>query len=221
MAQNHFPTVDFFLEKDEPITDETLTILSELSQLAQVTEESLAFSNSISESGQRHGGINGKNNSQLYVPHHSFGWRDMFHAAIFNSRPPFTVINTLPPSEKRFNEMRYGLRNKLQETGNTQLICSGDRFDLTMNMCGVPHYLLITDPDNNCREPSVSDVSHVSVAEVLDDLQKRFKSETNSGVKENLRRARQDFSRLVTVLSHGRQDVQDASLEELLINTNI
>lgn len=199
MAKIHFPTVQVFFEKDEPFTQSSLETLGNIADLFinGIDEASLG---KIRESGRKRGGEQGEKNALIYSAHHSFGWSDLHSGAIFKQQPPFTVINTLPPSEKPFTTVRRVIRERIAESEHVNMICEGKRFDLSIMMCDRPHYLLITDPTGTILEPTVDDLSSTSSGEILDLLRKKSEEEQSPWIKENLRKARIDFEKLLKKL---------------------
>lgn len=199
MAKIHFPTIQVFFEKDEPFTRDSLETLRNITDLFinHIDETSLE---KIRESGRKRGGEQGERNALIYSAHHSFGWSDLHNGAIFKQKPPFTVINTLPPSDKPFTNVRRVIREHIVKSEHAHMVCEGKRFDLSIMMCDRAHYLLITDQIGTILEPTLDDLFSVSSGEILDLLRKKTEEAQSPWVKDNLRKARIDFEKLLKKL---------------------
>lgn len=211
-----FPTIEVFFENDRPVGREASEKLKQVVDLF-VDETGDNELQRIRESGRRRGGEQGAQNALTYAAHHAFGWSDLHSSVIFEQHPPFTVINTLPPSEKPFIGIRQTIKQHVADSLSADLLCQGKRFDLLVMMSDRPHYLLITNPDGESLEPTVSDLVSASCGEILDRLDVASKAEKAPWTRDNLRRARSDFERVLSVLSRGRVgNVLNMSFVELL-----
>lgn len=199
-AATFFPNVDFFIEEDQPITEEALGVLDVIAQLIRLNSDP-DLQGGLRDSGRKRGGEAGEYNAFVYAAHHSFGWSDMHHQTIFENRPSGNVLNTIPPSDKKFKKIR-DLILFFESQEIERLRVGGEHTDLVINMCGTPHYMFLKDKSGCTREPSFEEVLSVSGSEVITDMQQKFKSEVDPLIKENLRKIRQDFERLL-VLSAG------------------
>lgn len=203
LIKKRFPTVDVLFEKDRPISSDALEKLKQVTDLF-LSSASGSQLQSLNQSGRNRGGEDGEKNAMIYAAHHSFGWSDLQFAAILEKKPPFTVINTLPPSEKPFIGIREIIKNHVLNSQAASLLCAGKRFDLVMMMSDRPHYLLITNPDGEILEPTVADLGLASSGEILDRLATRAKEDHSPWIRENLRRAKIDFERLLNTISRGQ-----------------
>lgn len=216
LVESRFPTIQVFFEKDKPITESALEKLTEVADLFVNETEDVELQR-IRESGRRRGGEQGAQNALTYAAHHAFGWSDLHSMAIFEQRPPFTVINALPPSERPFVNVRQTIKQHVEDSKSTDLLCQGKRFDLLMMMSDRPHYLLITDQDGKVLEPTTSDLVSASCGEILDRLAMAAKDEKAPWIRDNLRRARSDFERLLNTIANGRPaNFLDLSVSEIL-----
>jgi len=214
-AANFFPGVDFFIEEDRPITDEALNVLEIIATHIRANS-SLDLQEGLKDSGRKRGGESGEDNAFVYAAHHSFGWSDMHHGAIFEDKPSGNVINTIPPSDKKFKTIRdLILSLEIPEIAGQRV--GGEHTDLVINMCGTPHYMFLKDKSGCTREPSFEEVLSVSGSEIITDMQQRFKSEHDPQVKENLRRVRQDFEKLLGLVARGDEGhFRDLTFETLM-----
>lgn len=211
-----YPEVRFLLEKDEPMQDEAVAVLATIAQTIAhaCSEDEIA---KVKGNGKNRRGEHGQNGALLYAAQHPFGWSDLYHEAIFATRPPFTVINTLPPSERSYTAIRQKVLEQIKLSDHQDLICEGEHFDLTISMCGRPHYLLITDTNGAALEPTLDDLYSTNCGEILDVMKQRIKSEKEPGIRENLRRAKADFEKLLMSFARERKvDVFDAKFSELI-----
>ena len=217
LVRNHFPSVNIFFDRDQPVSETGLQILKDVADLFMVHTDNDSLIQGIRESGMRRGGEVGASRALLYAAHHPFGWNDLHHVAIFEEDPPFTVVNTLPPSEKRFAQVRRSIREHIVNSGHRSLICGGKRFDLVMMMCEQPHYLLIADKSGKPLEPTLDDLFSATCREILESIEARRKEEQTPWLRDNLRRARIDFERLLTKLGGVEaQALGDISFQELI-----
>lgn len=214
-AASFFPDVKFFIEEDEPLTKEAFDVLEMIAQGVKVNS-SEDVQEGLRDSGKKIGGEAGEGNAFVYAAHHSFGWSDMHHEAIFRQKPIGSVLNTLPPSDKKFKNIR-DIVLSIGEGEIDELKVGGQHVDLVINMCGTPHYMFLRDKSGCIREPSFNEVLSVTGLEVISDMQARFKLETDPQVRENLRKVRQDLERLMGLVSGGNQDsVRDLTFESLM-----
>lgn len=205
LAFQHFSTIDFFIEDDLPITENALQVLLQVASLIDLHCDKEVIGK-IRESGRIRGGEQGAQNALIYAAHHPFGWIDLHHPSIFREVPPHVIINTLPPSEKKYTEVRKRLEQIIGGSGSELIVPIGTRQELVINMCGTPHYIFLEDEKGNRQEPSIDEVLSITCAEVLDDMRRRFKSEQNIFLKENLRRACRDLERVFSVFAKGDKD---------------
>ncbi len=203
-AANFFPDVEFFIEEDEPLTEGAIDLLSRMSQVIG-RGSSDEQQEGLKESGKRIGGEAGANNAFIYAAHHSFGWSDLHHDSIFRHEPGGSVLNTIPPSDKKFKSLR-DIVFASSEADVQDLRVGGFHRDLVINMCGTPHYMLLKDKDGCVREPGFDEVLSVLGSEIISDLQSRFKSEHDPQLRENLRKVRQDLEKLMQISSNGDVD---------------
>ena len=214
MAATHFPNVDVFMEQDQPVTADALSVLGELTQFLGGLDEKLL--DVIEKSGERRGGEEGRQNAKLYAAHHPFGWSDFYHAAIFEKKPPFTVVNTLPPSEKNYLQIRQHLRAQIAGTGQSVLLATGQRVDVFMQISGRPHYLLIVDSEGNALEPTLDDVDSLTCNQIVAELRRQSEGNNPPWIRDNLKRAGKDFERLLGQLSKGKPIGGDVFIADLL-----
>jgi len=214
LAIRHFPAVDFFIEDDEEVSDNALQVLSDVASIIELNCEE-SHLQKTKESGRTRGGHLGEKNAILYSAHHPFGWSDLHHKDIFESVPPVNVINTLPPSEKKYSEIRRVVRQVINADSELFVPIS-IRKELIINMCGLPHYLFIEDSNGHRLEPSLNEIINANCAEVLRDMKLRSKTEPNSFLSENLRRAMRDLEKLFSLFAQGNMEVlQEQTFLEL------
>jgi hypothetical protein len=140
----------------------------------------------------------------------------MHHKAFFAQWPTGSVVNTLPPSDKKFKNIRDIVLSIGGEEVD-ELRVGGQHVDLVINMCGTPHYMFLKDKSGCIREPSFNEVLSVTGIEIISDMQARFKLETDPQVRENLRKIRQDLEKLLSLVSGGNQDLlRDLTFESLM-----
>jgi hypothetical protein len=214
-ASRFFPQVNFSIEEDEPVSEEALKVLARIGELIQ-TQGAIDLQDGLKDSGRKMGGQDGESNSFLYAANHLFGWEDMHHVAFFQQIPGDTVINTTPPSEKKFKKIRDLVLGFTQEDIKEMKI-GGVHKDLVISMCGTPHYIFLKGSDGNAIEPSFDEVLSIVCAEILDDMQARFKNEKDSKLKDNLRRIRTDFKKLLLTLSANNEGIlREITFESLI-----
>lgn len=215
LASQHFPEIDFSIEEDVPITDEALQVLSQVTNLIELHCNAETI-RKVKESGRLRGGTQGEQKALTYVAHHPFGWSDLHHSAIFRDIPPQTVVNTLPPSEKKYTEVRQRLKQVIA-TDSTLIVPIGTRDELVINMCGTPHYIFLEDELGNRQEPSIEEVLSISCIEILEDMQLRFKTEQNPFLKENMRRAFRDLEKVFLLFANGNSEaMQEETVRSLI-----
>lgn len=200
---NFFPNIDMLVEEDKPVNAASLAVLSSVERVVEdhCDDDTLQ---ALRKSGERHGGSEGSNNSFLYAAHHPFGWNDLHHTAIFESFPKGVVINTLPPSEKKFTLVRKTIVPHVAQTDSITRI-EGGGHDLTINMSGTPHYNFL-ESNQILHEPAMDDVHSVSAVEVFNDLEHRILLEKDKDVKEKLKKIKRDFRTLIDFLTNGNKE---------------
>lgn len=205
LASLHFPTVEFSIDDDTPVSKEALDILSQLAKLIELHCDNELVGR-IKESGRIRGGEQNTRNALAYAAHHPFGWGDLHHQAIFKGIPAQQAINTLPPSEKRYTEIRNGLKQVL-ESSESRLVSVRTRQELTISMCGTPHYIFLQDGNGEKVEPSLNDVLAVNCMEILEDMRSRAKTEQDMFLRENLRKAARDLEKVLILFAKGNNSV--------------
>lgn len=80
--------VSFFFDQAEELNNSSLEILKNIgSDLEQSTDsEIIAMVQRIKESGRKHGGDDGAENTLIYMAAHPFSWLDMYHPLIWKKR---------------------------------------------------------------------------------------------------------------------------------------
>lgn len=215
LASQHFAEIDFSIEDDIPITETALEILSQVAILINLhcDEETIR---KVKESGRLRGGEQGEQKALTYVAHHPFGWSDLHHSSIFRDAPPQNVINTLPPSERKYTEVRQRLKQVI-EADSGLLVPTSTRHELVINMCGTPHYIFLEDGQGNKQEPSFDEILSVTCTEVINDMLEQFKREGNPFLKENLRRAVKDLEKVFLVFAKGNPDaIREETVQSLI-----
>jgi hypothetical protein len=200
--QNFFPEAELLIEEDLKIDQDALTALNYVRCHVEqhCDRETVA---AIRESGSKHGGIQGEENALLYAAHHPFGWNGLHHQGIFPSLPPDVVINTLPPSERKFTNVRMAVAPHIITAGGITVF-EGLTHELVINMSGTPHYQFLEDDNIQRQEPSFDEIRSVPVIEVFNDMQSKYSNATDKFMKEKLRRIRADMKNLLDFLTHGK-----------------
>lgn len=202
LASLHFPTVEFSIEDDLPITNEVIDVLSQMAKLVELHCDSNLVAG-IVETGRSRGGERGAQNAIIYAAHHPFGWGDLHHPTVFEEISQQQTIKTLPPSEERFNQIRNRLKQIPGSLGLGVVVPEGISHELTISMCGTPHYLFVRNKQGEKIEPSLSDVIAVSAMEVLEDMRNRAELEQNTGLKGNLEKAARDLEKVFLLFAKG------------------
>lgn len=212
--QNFFPDTILLLENDEKVNVESIRVLEQVKRGITIFCDPEVVE-AIRESGEKHGGTKGAENSLIYAAHHPFGWNDLHHSEIFQSTPPSTLINTLPPSEKKFNVVRDAVNQHIE--GEEITVFEGTTHELTINMSGTPHYMFVENEIGEKQEPAFSEIESTPVTEVITDIQNRFANEKDKFLKEKLRRVRGDFNKLLQFLTNDSLEERgNESLTQLL-----
>lgn len=202
-AKNHFPEIPFFVEDDGQIIDEALEILSGVSTLISDHCEPELLKK-LTESGRKRGGEEGARNALVYAAHHPFGWSDLHHRSIFEQIPPGIVINTMPPSERKFLAVRDFVKDALGSGSGLATVTT--QSNLFINMCGTPHYILLENTTGEVQEPTLDQSLGVMCKELLADLNAR-RAGADFFTEENLKRCRRDLERLMLMLAGGDSGV--------------
>lgn len=199
--RNFFPNAQLLIEEDDEIDDDVRDVLGHVKvHVARYCDpETVA---AIKESGNKHGGIQGEEMALEYSAHHPFGWNGLHHRKIFPSFPPGVVINTLPPSERKFTHVRTAIAPHIS-SGNGITVFEGATHELVINMSGTPHYQFLEDENGQLQEPSFDEIRCVPVIEVFNEMQGRYSKATDKFMKEKLRRIRADMKSLLDFLTHG------------------
>jgi len=215
LASQHFPTVDFSIEEDTPITDDALEVLSQIERIACLhLDEKLV--QRLRHKGRIRGGEQGEKNALVYAAQHPFGWSDLHHPSIFAEVPAETIINTCPPSEKDYTEARQRIRN-IVGSDSVLFVPNKTRHELTINMCGKAHYLFIEDEQGNRVEPSFDEILSVSCMEVIRDMRQRSKTDPDKFLRENFRRAAQDLEKVFLLFAKGNIDaIREETVQSLI-----
>lgn len=214
-AKDHFPDVQFFIEDDQEVSEQAVAVLGKLSDLLDVHCNPEVIQQ-VKDSGRKRGGEQGEKKALLYVAHHPFGWSDFHDPSIFSIKPAETVINTLPPSERKYTAAREELK-KIVPRELKEIVIFGERQEMVINMCGTPHYIFVDDEQGNRAEPTISEVLGVTGGEVLRDMEARFRSEKNTFLKDNLRRSFRDLEKLLLLMSNGDRGVLNESPFESIV----
>lgn len=217
MAENHFEHIELFVEKDQPMSQQALDVLEGIASLAGTIDDKTI--DRIKQNGRRRGGEQGEKEALIYTAHHLLGWKDMEHAAVFAEVAPFTVINTMPPSEKPYTAMRGALLDRLKQSDFAPFVRQGQTIDMVMKMSDRPHYLFITDNQGKLIEPSLADTRTLTLGMIVGSFDEQLaREDIEPWTKDYLKKGRADFIKLAETMAQGRTDIQDATFMELLQN---
>ncbi|MCX6765106.1 MAG: hypothetical protein NT148_01025 [Candidatus Nealsonbacteria bacterium] len=144
--------VEFFFDEAEPIGNGALEVLGALAaELEYAKDEKVAdMVERIRESGKRHGGDLGSDNSTLYMAAHPFSWLDMHHPLIWKKfYPPdgYHFVNLMSTSEERFTVVRKFLQRRRPD-----LCTNNNPTDRFMTICNTPCYIPLDG------EPTLADL---------------------------------------------------------------
>lgn len=134
------PAVSWFLDIDQPITQEAMSLLIHFSdELLSQKDPSLAVMwEKAFTAAQKRGN---KDSAKLYTPHHIFGWQDAWDPQKFFPAPTkFITINCFSTSEGTFQGVRKALMPIVTEQ-SPELIVHGEHLDLFTDRCPGPHYM--------------------------------------------------------------------------------
>lgn len=180
--------VEFFFDRAEEVTEESLKILEDVGQALESSSDQAVreMVGRIKDSGRRHGGAEGERNALLYMAAHPFSWLDMYHPLIWGRRySPEThqFVNMMSKAESRFTLIRKALKERM-------LFSSGiTSTEMYMPLCNTPCYIPLP------HEPLIADFSRSGYTACLE----RYRALKN--LSENHRRALRDFEALAPFLS--------------------
>lgn len=163
------PTVTWFLDIDQPMTQKAVKLLTDLSDtlLSQQNETLVAMWNKAFDAAQKRGN---RESAKIYTPHHIFGWHDAWDPEMFFPASPKQItINCFSTSEETFQSVRKTLMPIMaQET--PELVVHGDHIDLFTDRCPGPHYMPRKIKNN--VEPLLSDLLSAGFAKTRAELAK-------------------------------------------------
>ncbi len=149
------PTISWFLDVDQPITQKAIALLSHLSD-ELLSQNDLALSEMWSKAFVAAEKRGNRESAKIYTPHHIFGWHDAWDPEQFFPAPTKAItINCFSTSEKTFQDVRTKLM-PIVEKEMPELVVHGDHLDLFTDRCPGPHYMPRTI--NEKHEPLLSDL---------------------------------------------------------------
>lgn len=161
------PTISWFLDVDQPITQMAIELLSHLSdELLSLNDQTLKpMWDKAFTAAQKRGN---KESAKIYTPHHIFGWQDAWDPdKFFTATPKPITINCFSTSEETFQSLRRKLLPIVDHT-MPELIVHGDHLDLFTDRCPGPHYIPRTI--NGKQEPLLSDLLTAGFAKTRQEL---------------------------------------------------
>lgn len=176
------PTISWFLDVDQPMTQKAIGLLSHLSdELLRLHDPTLVpMWEKAFNAAQKRGN---KESAKIYTPHHIFGWHDAWDPEKFFPAPTKAItINCFSTSEETFQSVRKKLM-PIVETHMPELVVHGDHLDLFTDRCPGPHYM--PRQLNNKHEPLLTDLLTLGFTKTRQEL--------SSLVDEGFRTACSDF----------------------------
>lgn len=161
------PTISWFLDIDNPLTQEGIDLLIHLSnQVLQTHDTTLAQSwEKTFRAAQKRGN---KDSAKIYTSHHIFGWHDAWDPQkFFSASPKRITINCFSTSEAKFQPVRKLIMNLLINQ-KPHLVVHGDHLDMFTDRCPGPHYLPRTI--GSFREPLLGDLLNAGFSKVRREL---------------------------------------------------
>lgn len=134
------PTVTWFLDIDQPISQKAMSLLTNLSDslLSQPNETLAPMWEKAFVAAQKRGN---RESAKTYTPHHIFGWHDAWDPEKFFPRIPKQItINCFSTSETIFQAVRKALIPIVSQQ-SPELVVHGDHIDLFTDRCPGPHYM--------------------------------------------------------------------------------
>ena len=110
------------------------------------------------------------------------------------------VVNTLPPSEKKFTLIRGQILEAIRGTNLAELIRGGERINLPLNICGA-HYIPIKDEQGRKLEVDFEQARTMSCEDIIAHIQTELVGVKSGSIKSNLRKALIDLQTLMEDLS--------------------
>lgn len=161
------PTVNWFLDIDQPMSGKAVSLLTHLSDellskpdgfLAPMWEKAFV-------AAQKRGN---RDSAKIYTPHHIFGWHDAWDPEkFFPAGPKRITINCFSTSEATFQSVRKALM-PIVTNETPELIVHGDHIDLFTDRCPGPHYLPHTI--GNQQEPLLTDLLTAGFSKTRQEL---------------------------------------------------
>lgn len=149
------PTISWFLDVDQPITQHAIVLLSHLSDelLAHSdTTRAVGWDKAFAAAEKR----GNRESAKIYTPHHIFGWHDARDPENFFQAPTKTItINCFSTSEETFQSVRKQLM-PIVKNEMPKLVVHGDHLDLFTDRCPGPHYM--PRRLNDKQEPLLGDL---------------------------------------------------------------
>lgn len=178
--------IDYFFDQSESMTEKTIKVLHNISQeLESSTDVAiLDMVQRIKDSGRKHGGETGAQNSLLYMAAHPFSWTDMYHPLVWKrqySSDEFQFVNLMSKPESRFTFIRKFLIEQRPDLSSGVNVV-----DHYMTVCNTPCYILLED------EPTLRDLTALG----YNVCHERYKTIKNKS--SNHKRALKDFESLLS-----------------------
>ncbi|MFA6050372.1 MAG: hypothetical protein WC761_04215 [Candidatus Paceibacterota bacterium] len=162
-------SINYFIDVAEKPTDEAVAILDRLGSCLESTPDDNVkeLVVQVRESGRKHGGEQGYQNSLRYMAAHPFSWHDMHHPSLWKYRPNGALrINLMSPAEQRFSIIREYLINHEKD-----LVIEEKPVDRYTTICRTPCYIPLVG------EPTLTDLKTKGV----DWCKERYRALSKSG----------------------------------------
>jgi len=161
------PTVTWFLDIDQPMTQNAVGLLTHLSdELLSRNDPVLTLMwEKAFIAAQKRGN---RESAKVYTPHHIFGWHDAWDPEkFFPASPKRITINCFSTSEETFQFVRKTLM-PIVTRGTPELVVQGDHLDLFTDRCPGPHYM--PRQINGKREPLLTDLLTLGFSKTRQEL---------------------------------------------------
>ncbi len=161
------PTISWFLDIDQPITQRAINGLMHLSDelLSQNDLSLVPIWEKAFIAAQKRGN---RESAKVYTPHHIFGWHNAWDPeSFFPASPKRITINCFSTSEETFQSVRKALLPIVARETPDRIV-QGDHLDLFTDRCPGPHYM--PRVLNGKREPLLTDLLSLGFGKTRQEL---------------------------------------------------
>jgi len=161
------PTITWFLDIDQPMTEQSIGILTHLSDelLSQQDPTLIPMWEKAFAAAEKRGN---KESAKIYTPHHIFGWHDAWDPEkFFPASTKKITINCFSTSEETFQSVRRKIM-PIVANQMPELVVHGNHLDLFTDRCPGPHYIPRKLKDK--QEPLLDDLLTMGFTKARQEL---------------------------------------------------